>query len=285
MEGKHCAVCGIKAFLCCSGCLSVHYCSKDHQQVHWKLHKPSCCPFKVEWDTQIGHHLVASRDIKPGIITHFREFSIQILYLIIILSGEMILQEEPIILCPEDNGSSLCAGCCSEIDVKKNSKKNQCPRCDMLMCGRPKCWEEGSLHALAECQIRVAAKSHPVPSNYFRVYTSATFNRCNMVLRCLALKKRNAAKVNKLTRDLKYCGSAEYKSKRLENLNLSQTIQLVRDFAPNEDVSDEWITKMCTAFALNGLGLSVMPGVRAIGMRVSHFIFKESILWSVLFIL
>jgi len=225
---------------------------------------------------------VASRDIKPGKILH-----IYLIFIIIqilsfniyfITSGEMILQEEPVILCPGDNGSSLCAGCCSEIDVKKNSQKNQCPRCDMPMCGRPKCWEEGSLHALAECQIRVAAKSHPVPSNYFRVYTSATFNRCTMVLRCLALKKINLAKCDKLTRDLKYCGSAEYKSKRLEDLNLSQTIQLVRDFALNVDVSDEWITKMCTAFALNGLGLSVLPGVRAMGMRVSHLIFKESIL-------
>jgi len=67
MENTSCAVCNCPAPHTCSGCQSVRYCSKEHQKVHWRDHKANCGPYKLEWDVQVGQHLVARRDIKQGI--------------------------------------------------------------------------------------------------------------------------------------------------------------------------------------------------------------------------
>ncbi|KAL0072615.1 hypothetical protein AAF712_000378 [Marasmius tenuissimus] len=41
-----CIVCGNKTVSKCSGCLSVEYCGRDCQKVHWKEHKPLCSSLK-----------------------------------------------------------------------------------------------------------------------------------------------------------------------------------------------------------------------------------------------
>lgn len=76
MIAAHCIVCGKEAPLCCSACKTLHYCSKDHQVAHWKLHKVNCSGknYKVEWDINTGHHLVALKDLEAGIITIIQIF-------------------------------------------------------------------------------------------------------------------------------------------------------------------------------------------------------------------
>jgi len=66
MEDKKCAVCGDEGLKLCTGCREIRYCSMEHQKLHWKEHKLQCKTFKEKWNVEIGHHLVASRDLKPG---------------------------------------------------------------------------------------------------------------------------------------------------------------------------------------------------------------------------
>lgn len=43
----NCAVCDQPSGLKCSNCTKAHYCSKEHQKQHWKIHKQICFPFEV----------------------------------------------------------------------------------------------------------------------------------------------------------------------------------------------------------------------------------------------
>ena len=85
---KACAVCHKKGKkknqtnLCCGKCRSTYYCSKEHQKVHWRVHKLECWPLKriptsrpppgeEEEDpfyTFQPYHFVASTEIKIGAI-------------------------------------------------------------------------------------------------------------------------------------------------------------------------------------------------------------------------
>ena len=42
-----CAQCGCAANQRCTGCHVTFYCSRDHQKLHWKVHKSQCCAYKV----------------------------------------------------------------------------------------------------------------------------------------------------------------------------------------------------------------------------------------------
>lgn len=61
-----CAICLSPAEQKCSGCQAVHYCTRDHQKQHWKMHKNQCSPVRVKEDPVCGRYLEASRDIKAG---------------------------------------------------------------------------------------------------------------------------------------------------------------------------------------------------------------------------
>lgn len=76
MDAAHyyCIVCAKVAFQCCSTCQTVHYCSKEHQVADWKQHKVNCKNYKVEWDINTGHHIVASKDIAAGILKSFQNY-------------------------------------------------------------------------------------------------------------------------------------------------------------------------------------------------------------------
>lgn len=65
-EQSECVVCSKPAIQKCSGCQSVHYCSKEHQKEDWKLHKLQCSPARVKQDENVGRYLEATRDIKAG---------------------------------------------------------------------------------------------------------------------------------------------------------------------------------------------------------------------------
>lgn len=42
-RGERCAECGKpERLLRCGQCKSAYYCCKEHQQMHWKVHKPDC---------------------------------------------------------------------------------------------------------------------------------------------------------------------------------------------------------------------------------------------------
>jgi len=74
METLVCIVCCPKASLNCSACQNACYCSKQHQTSHWKEHKSNCFgkAYQIEWDVNIGHHLVARKELEAGIKLHLK---------------------------------------------------------------------------------------------------------------------------------------------------------------------------------------------------------------------
>ena len=47
-EDRSCAVCRKVAEDISGGCKKVFYCSREHQQQHWKEHKPACATAKAK---------------------------------------------------------------------------------------------------------------------------------------------------------------------------------------------------------------------------------------------
>ena len=71
MNEVQCALCHNPANQRCTGCHITFYCGKEHQKLHWKKHKNNCCAFKVATSTNLGRHLIATRDLKPGELVLF----------------------------------------------------------------------------------------------------------------------------------------------------------------------------------------------------------------------
>ena len=85
-----CAQCGCAANQRCTGCHVTFYCSREHQKLHWKVHKSQCCAYKVCSSPDIGRYLVATRDLKPG---------------------EMIISETPLVIGPQAVTIPVCLAC------------------------------------------------------------------------------------------------------------------------------------------------------------------------------
>ena len=85
-----CAQCGCAANQRCTGCHVTFYCSREHQKLHWKVHKSQCCAYKVCSSPDIGRFLVATRDLKPG---------------------EMIISETPLVMGPQAVTIPVCLAC------------------------------------------------------------------------------------------------------------------------------------------------------------------------------
>ncbi len=67
---KHCAACGKEKeghLFECPYCHTAHYCTKVCRKAHWKEHQQHCKVYEEDCDDQYGKHLVASRNLKPGI--------------------------------------------------------------------------------------------------------------------------------------------------------------------------------------------------------------------------
>lgn len=72
-----CGACGHEATLKCSGCMSVRYCSKQHQRLHWPLHKTICKHFIKyvgEWErsgevTTLAGHATSTGFQQPRKVT------------------------------------------------------------------------------------------------------------------------------------------------------------------------------------------------------------------------
>ncbi len=76
MDAPSCIVCGKEAHRLCSACKTTHYCCKDHQVAHWKVHKSSCCgkTYRMEGNANSGHYLVAQKDLTAGIVLSFTNY-------------------------------------------------------------------------------------------------------------------------------------------------------------------------------------------------------------------
>lgn len=244
---RACAVCGAAATQLCSGCRSLHYCSKAHQLIHWKDHKTNCKLYRIDWDASVGHHLVASRDIPAGIWNEMLFLSLLFINNNFIIIGTIILQEFPLMIFPfREDGKEFCLGCSVKLDAGEG---RPCPRCKWPMCGRDECWQEGSHHALGECSAIKAA--HGRPWHVCEKGSCAGYQTSIMVLRCLSLKERDSNSWDKLT-NLKHCCPSEQMT-YIQNLQHSADVVkfINQQWLPNSKVSEALINKLCVAFFAN----------------------------------
>ncbi|XP_043198838.1 SET domain-containing protein SmydA-8-like [Amphibalanus amphitrite] len=160
MSDRRCAVCASPAASGCSGCHAVFYCGKPHQKAHWKQHKPACVPYKIAESPELGRHLLATRNIRPG---------------------ELVLRNAPLVVGPKQFSDALCLGCLRPLG----------PSVHLCQCGYPMCSPQCAAAAVhqPECEAtrrsgrRLEVDVTVSPNPHYQAVT---------VLRCLALRGTDA---------------------------------------------------------------------------------------------
>ncbi len=110
IAGK-CGHCLTPCTMTCSNCNKVSYCSREHQKADRKRHKQTCFPAVLTFSEALGNHLVATREIRKG---------------------EIILEDEPLLLGPRSNlahFAKICLGCCAEVQTD-----HKCSACSWSLC-------------------------------------------------------------------------------------------------------------------------------------------------------
>ncbi|XP_072945034.1 SET domain-containing protein SmydA-8 isoform X2 [Epargyreus clarus] len=219
-EGE-CAVCSSPAIQKCSGCQSVHYCSRDHQKVHWKKHKYQCTPAKVKVDPKCGRYLESTRDIK---------------------AGDIILKETPLITGPAQVTPPVCLGC---YKLLEEGKTVCCQKCGWPFCSEvctlkdnhtPECFytqERGE-------KVSISTYGMPHP-NY----------QCITVLRCLYQRDHN----EKLWAKLQALESHSEDRKGTDKWNNDRKMVaefIWKFFKLDGTFSEDEIMKCCGILQING---------------------------------
>ncbi|CAG9564432.1 unnamed protein product [Danaus chrysippus] len=216
-----CEVCLTPTEQKCSGCQTVHYCSRDHQKQHWKLHKLHCVPAKIKELPGIGRYLEATRNIK---------------------AGDVIMKEAPLITGPAQITPPVCLGC---YVLLAEGKTTSCDKCGWPFCSE-KC-TRSSVHE-PECFYtqqrgeKVSISTYGIPHpNY----------QCITVLRCLYQRDHNTKLWTKLqaleshTEDRK--GTDKWENDR------KMIAQFIWNFFKLEQLfNEEEIMKCCGIIQING---------------------------------
>ena len=101
---------------------------------------------------------------------------------------------------PRDPGDKkVCLGCYQKVA----GRGVDCPGCMWPMCGKEKCWEEGSEHALGECALLKGVRER-LPANYLSLWDPSLIYQSITVLRFLSMKEHDPAKWVQLV-NLKRC--------------------------------------------------------------------------------
>ncbi|XP_076651495.1 SET and MYND domain containing, arthropod-specific, member 5 [Halictus rubicundus] len=134
-----CPICGdrINATLRCSGCNQQVYCSKDHQRQDWPNHRSVCQAWEIHESSELGRHLLASRDLSPG---------------------DLILSEAPLVWGPAlHTDQRVCVGCGKQCTFS-STRCHIClwPACESDCPGL----RDKHRHGL-ECSLLVQAKIIP----------------------------------------------------------------------------------------------------------------------------
>uniref|UniRef100_A0A1A9W9S4 MYND-type domain-containing protein n=1 Tax=Glossina brevipalpis TaxID=37001 RepID=A0A1A9W9S4_9MUSC len=123
-----CKICAAETKNNCSNCKQIYYGSTEHQKQDWKSHKRNCLPFKMVINSQLGRHLVTTRNIKLF---------------------EVVMKETPSLRGPSQATPPVCCGC---LNIIEPSNYTNCELCGWLLCGR-EC-KQKSEHKY-ECELTV----------------------------------------------------------------------------------------------------------------------------------
>jgi len=224
-----CAQCGCAANQRCTGCHVTFYCSRDHQKLHWKVHKSQCCAYKVCSSPELGRFLVATRDLKPG---------------------EMIISETPLVIGPQATTVPVCLAC-----YKPATSKYACGKCGWPMCNsscakaavhEPEC----GLTAARGSPLQMPASCYNKPYPIYEVVT---------ILRCLSLKQTSDSKWKKL-RELEPHEEARKKNGKYDR-DIATMLRVIREFLkiPESLFSNQEILDVCGVLNVNAHEVPVTP--------------------------
>ncbi|CAO1315134.1 unnamed protein product [Diamesa serratosioi] len=179
MSSTKCAICEIDSILKCSGCKNVSYCTKEHQQKHWKEHKIVCKSFTVTSDDIYGRFLKATRNIS---------------------AESEIFSEFPIVIGPDwnyDNFKSTNIFHCVACFVPIKMLTYKCSRCSWPLC-QPDCvgLQNAQLHDL-ECALLSAGKG-PTERKNFQSVREYFRSDAIFALKCLMLQMKLPKQFQKL---------------------------------------------------------------------------------------
>ncbi|KOC62816.1 Protein msta, isoform B [Habropoda laboriosa] len=133
MEGV-CPICGQRATLRCGSCRQQFYCSKEHQKQDWHRHRSACQAWKICENSELGRHLLASRDLNPG---------------------DVVVSEMPLVWGPAmHTDQRVCVGCGKQCTNSRMLCLNCLwPACDSDCPGLT----DKSIHG-SECSLLIKAK-------------------------------------------------------------------------------------------------------------------------------
>ena len=121
------------------------------------------------------------------------------------------------------------------------------------MCGKKKCWEEGSEHALGECALLKGYRQR-ISSSHLSLWDPIVIYSSITVLRFLSLKERDPSKWAELMK-LKRCISS-LKLNALETSFGNGIVPVVNQWFLEVAVPNEWIISILTALTVNTFELS-----------------------------
>ncbi|XP_078597927.1 uncharacterized protein LOC144873958 isoform X1 [Branchiostoma floridae x Branchiostoma japonicum] len=216
-EWRHRHVTGNQPLLFCR-CLSVYYCSRDHQKEHWKAHRLDCKPYRIETTEDRGRYLVANGDLPMG---------------------HLVISEEPILTGPSYTTSALCLGCFDSVDGSY-----RCKGCNWPLCNR-KCETAGS-HQLECAMLKttdIDITDFVGPNTSYQFITP---------LRCLLLKSRDPARW-KLISGMESHTEDQTREYRMEMGR--NVVRVIRQTLGMDEFSEHEIMKVCGILTVNAFEL------------------------------
>ncbi|XP_040570990.1 SET domain-containing protein SmydA-8 [Lepeophtheirus salmonis] len=166
-----CFYCGNPATASCTTCGLVSFCSEpSHKALHYGHKKDEtsfCFPFAVKRNSQLGRHLVATRDIK---------------------ALEVILEESPLVIGPYISSNNQCLECFKTLDTSPHS----CISCNYPFCSQ-EC-SQGPWHKI-ECSAfqKYGHKRDENDNDFYSIITT---------LRLLSLQESKPEFWNTIMKDM-----------------------------------------------------------------------------------
>ncbi|CAG7818534.1 unnamed protein product [Allacma fusca] len=164
-----CVVCGKQGYQNCPQCHLVTYCSAEHRQKHWKLHRKSCSCFVIKEGSGSNKGSFALRNLEAGTV---------------------ILEEAPVVYGPSWDissfSTSFCVTCGFELRLVESDSETRCSKCNWPSC----CLECHLIHSENECKIFEMAgnKLNFPPVGHF---TPGEIRDLVLIIRATILKKKN----------------------------------------------------------------------------------------------
>ncbi|XP_014239436.1 protein msta-like isoform X1 [Cimex lectularius] len=236
-----CNVCGEPASSRCSSCLSVAYCSREHQKCDWTNHKPNCLSYEIKNDAVIGRCIVAKRLIKKD---------------------ELVLKEKPLVIGPSGTTGPVCLGC------HNNLQPESCHPCQN--CGWPLC-SERCMHSPnhePECKWAEEKRKEKVRITQF-ICPHPTY-ACITPLRLLYKCKKNPSVGDEVSALESHCKDRMTDGKYEEDR--FAVAKLLKRFYKLEEFSEEEIIRICGVLQINGHEVPLSePGHIALFLKCSMF--------------